>query len=596
MNSQHQTLQNLPKIGIRPVIDGRRMGVRESLEEQTMNMAKATAQLLSEQLHHACGAAVECVIADGCIAGMAESAACEDKFSRQNVGLTITVTPCWCYGSETIDMDPMRPKAIWGFNGTERPGAVYLAAALAAHSQKGIPAFSIYGHDVQDGGDDSIPADVEEKLLRFARAGLAVASMKGKSYMSLGGVSMGIAGSIVDHNFFESWLGMKVQSVDMTELRRRIDQKIYDAEELELALSWADNNFRFGPDLNADQYRRSPESSRAVLRESLLMAMCIRDMMQGNEKLAQQGFVEESLGYNAIAAGFQGQRHWTDQYPNGDTAEALLNSSFDWNGVRKPFVVATENDSLNGVAMLLGHMLTGTAQVFADVRTYWSPEAVKRVTGSDLTGHAKDGIIHLINSGSAALDGSCRQLDAQGNPTMKPHWQISQKEADACLQATEWCPAIHEYFRGGGYSSRFLTRGGVPFTMSRVNIIKGIGPVLQIAEGWSVELPKDVHDTLDKRTNETWPTTWFAPRLTGKGPFTDVYSVMANWGANHGVLTIGHVGADLITLASMLRIPVCMHNVEDGEIYRPSSWAAHGMDTEGQDYRACQNYGPLYKK
>lgn len=596
MNSQHQTLQNLPKIGIRPVIDGRRMGVRESLEEQTMNMAKATAQLLSEQLHHACGAAVECVIADGCIAGMAESAACEDKFSRQNVGLTITVTPCWCYGSETIDMDPMRPKAIWGFNGTERPGAVYLAAALAAHSQKGIPAFSIYGHDVQDGGDDSIPADVEEKLLRFARAGLAVASMKGKSYMSLGGVSMGIAGSIVDHNFFESWLGMKVQSVDMTELRRRIDQKIYDAEELELALSWADNNFRFGPDLNADQYRRSPESSRAVLRESLLMAMCIRDMMQGNEKLAQQGFVEESLGYNAIAAGFQGQRHWTDQYPNGDTAEALLNSSFDWNGVRKPFVVATENDSLNGVAMLFGHMLTGTAQVFADVRTYWSPEAVKRVTGSDLTSHAKDGIIHLINSGSAALDGSCRQLDAQGNPTMKPHWQISQKEADACLQATEWCPAIHEYFRGGGYSSRFLTRGGVPFTMSRVNIIKGIGPVLQIAEGWSVELPKDVHDTLDKRTNETWPTTWFAPRLTGKGPFTDVYSVMANWGANHGVLTIGHVGADLITLASMLRIPVCMHNVEDGEIYRPSSWAAHGMDTEGQDYRACQNYGPLYKK
>ncbi|WP_367298380.1 L-fucose isomerase [Hafnia alvei] len=596
MNSQHQTLQNLPKIGIRPVIDGRRMGVRESLEEQTMNMAKATAQLLSEQLHHACGAAVECVIADGCIAGMAESAACEDKFSRQNVGLTITVTPCWCYGSETIDMDPMRPKAIWGFNGTERPGAVYLAAALAAHSQKGIPAFSIYGHDVQDGGDDSIPADVEEKLLRFARAGLAVASMKGKSYMSLGGVSMGIAGSIVDHNFFESWLGMKVQAVDMTELRRRIDQKIYDAEELELALSWADNNFRFGPDLNAEQYRRSPESSRAVLRESLLMAMCIRDMMQGNKKLAQQGFVEESLGYNAIAAGFQGQRHWTDQYPNGDTAEALLNSSFDWNGVRKPFVVATENDSLNGVAMLFGHMLTGTAQVFADVRTYWSPEAVKRVTGSELTGHAKDGIIHLINSGSAALDGSCRQLDEQGNPTMKPHWQISQKEADACLQATEWCPAIHEYFRGGGYSSRFLTRGGVPFTMSRVNIIKGIGPVLQIAEGWSVELPKDVHDTLDKRTNETWPTTWFAPRLTGKGPFTDVYSVMANWGANHGVLTIGHVGADLITLASMLRIPVCMHNVEDGEIYRPSSWAAHGMDTEGQDYRACQNYGPLYKK
>ncbi|ENF1796548.1 L-fucose isomerase [Salmonella enterica] len=587
---------SLPKIGIRPVIDGRRMGVRESLEEQTMNMAKATAALIIEKIRHACGAQVECVIADTCIAGMTESAACEEKFSSQNVGVTITVTPCWCYGSETIDMDPMRPKAIWGFNGTERPGAVYLAAALAAHNQKGIPAFSIYGHDVQDADDVSIPADVEEKLLRFARAGLAVASMKGKSYLSVGGVSMGIAGSIVDHNFFESWLGMKVQAVDMTELRRRIDQKIYDEAELEMALAWADKNFRYGEDQNAQQYKRNEAQNRAVLKESLLMAMCIRDMMQGNKTLADKGLVEESLGYNAIAAGFQGQRHWTDQYPNGDTAEALLNSSFDWNGVREPFVVATENDSLNGVAMLFGHQLTGTAQIFADVRTYWSPEAVERVTGQALNGLAEHGIIHLINSGSAALDGACKQRDSEGKPTMKPHWEISQQEADACLAATEWCPAIHEYFRGGGYSSRFLTEGGVPFTMTRVNMIKGLGPVLQIAEGWSVELPKAMHDQLDARTNSTWPTTWFAPRLTGKGPFTDVYSVMANWGANHGVLTIGHVGADFITLAAMLRIPVCMHNVEEAKIYRPSAWAAHGMDVEGQDYRACQNYGPLYKR
>lgn len=590
-----QTIQ-LPKIGIRPVIDGRRMGVRESLEEQTMKMARATAEFLQEVVRHPCGTPVECVIADTCIAGMAESAACDDKFSAQNIGLTITVTPCWCYGSETIDMDPFRPKAIWGFNGTERPGAVYLAAALAAHNQKGLPAFSIYGHDVQDANDTRIPADVQEKLLRFTRAGLAVASLKGKSYLSLGGVSMGIAGSIVDHNFFESWLGMKVQAVDMTELRRRIDQKIYDEQELELALSWADKNFKYGPDKNAEQYRRSPESSRAVLRESLQMALCIRDMMQGNPTLATKGFGEEALGYNAIAAGFQGQRHWTDQYPNGDTAEALLNSSFDWNGVREPMVVATENDSLNGVAMLFGHTLTSTAQIFADVRTYWSPEAVQRVTGHQLEGAAEHGIIHLINSGSAALDGTCRQNDAQGKPTIKPHWQVSQQEADACLAATEWCPAIHEYFRGGGFSSRFLTRGGVPFTMSRINLIKGVGPVLQIAEGWSVELPKSVHDTLDKRTDSSWPTTWFAPRLTGKGPFSDVYSVMANWGANHGVLTIGHVGADLITLASMLRIPVCMHNVEEESVYRPTAWGAHGMDIEGQDYRACQNYGPLYKR
>ncbi|MEL4203773.1 L-fucose isomerase [Plesiomonas shigelloides] len=590
-----KTKLSLPKVGIRPAIDGRRMGVRESLEEQTMSMARATAALISETLRHPSGEPVECVIADTCIAGLAESAACEDKFSRHNVGLTITVTPCWCYGSETIDMDPQRPKAIWGFNGTERPGAVYLAAALAAHSQKGIPAFSIYGEDVQDAGDNSIPQDVQDKLLRFTRAGLAVAAIKGKSYLSLGGVSMGIAGSIVDHDFFESWLGMKVQAVDMTELRRRIDQGIYDEEELALALSWADRHFRYGPDLNSEQYRRSPEDNYQVLRESLLMAICIRDMMQGNPKLAEKGWGEEALGYNAVAAGFQGQRHWTDQYPNGDTAEALLNSAFDWNGVRQPLVVATENDSLNGVAMLFGHQLTGTAQVFADVRTYWSPEAVQRVTGQPLTGLAENGIIHLINSGSAALDGTCRQQDAKGRPTIKPHWEISQEEADACLAATEWCPAIHEYFRGGGFSSRFLTRGGVPFTMSRVNLIKGVGPVLQIAEGWSVELPDEMHDILDNRTNATWPTTWFVPRLTGQGPFRDVYSVMANWGANHGVLTAGHVGADLITLASMLRIPVCMHNVADEAIYRPSSWAAHGMDSEGQDYRACSNYGPLYK-
>ncbi|SBT60312.1 L-fucose isomerase [Plesiomonas shigelloides] len=590
-----KTKLSLPKVGIRPAIDGRRMGVRESLEEQTMSMARATAALISETLRHPSGEPVECVIADTCIAGLAESAACEDKFSRHNVGLTITVTPCWCYGSETIDMDPQRPKAIWGFNGTERPGAVYLAAALAAHSQKGIPAFSIYGEDVQDAGDNSIPQDVQDKLLRFTRAGLAVAAIKGKSYLSLGGVSMGIAGSIVDHDFFESWLGMKVQAVDMTELRRRIDQGIYDEEELALALSWADRHFRYGPDLNSEQYRRSPEDNYQVLRESLLMAICIRDMMQGNPKLAEKGWGEEALGYNAVAAGFQGQRHWTDQYPNGDTAEALLNSAFDWNGVRQPLVVATENDSLNGVAMLFGHQLTGTAQVFADVRTYWSPEAVQRVTGQPLTGLAENGIIHLINSGSAALDGTCRQQDAEGRPTIKPHWEISQEEADACLAATEWCPAIHEYFRGGGFSSRFLTRGGVPFTMSRVNLIKGVGPVLQIAEGWSVELPDEMHDILDNRTNATWPTTWFVPRLTGQGPFRDVYSVMANWGANHGVLTAGHVGADLITLASMLRIPVCMHNVADEAIYRPSSWAAHGMDSEGQDYRACSNYGPLYK-
>jgi len=585
----------LVKVGIRPVIDGRRMGVRESLEQQTMDMAINTAQFLTENLRHACGSPVECVIADSCIAGLVESAACEAKFRTHHVGLTITVTPCWCYGSETIDMDSQRPKAIWGFNGTERPGAVYLAAALAAHNQKGNPAFSIYSRDVQDEGDENLPEDVKIKLLRFARAGLTVATLKGKSYLSLGGMSMGIAGSLIDTEFFESWLGMRVQAVDMTELRRRMDNHIYDQNELHRALQWAEQQFRYGPDLNSEQYRRTPEDGQQVLRESLLMAICIRDMMQGNSKLIDQGFAEEALGYNAIASGFQGQRHWTDQYPNGDTAEALLNSSFDWNGVRQPFLVATENDSLNAVSMLFGHLLTGTAQVFADVRTFWSPESVQRVTGKSLTGPARHGIIHLINSGSAALDGTCCHRDTEGNPTIKPHWLVSEDDAQACLDATQWCPAIHEYFRGGGFSSRFVTQGGVAFTMSRINIVKGIGPVLQIAEGWSVELPQDIHDILDKRTNATWPTTWFVPRLTGKGAFTDVYSVMANWGANHSVLTAGHIGADLVTLAAMLRIPVCMHNLEAQDIYRPSAWGAHGMDPEGQDYRACDNYGPLYK-
>jgi L-fucose/D-arabinose isomerase len=568
--------------------------VRESLEAQTMDLAKITAEFLEKHLRHPSGEAVACVIAETCIGGMAEAAACEEQFKVANVGLSITVTPCWCYGTETIDMDPLRPKAIWGFNGTERPGAVYLAAALAGHNQKGLPAFSLYSRDVQDAGDTSIPADVQEKLLRFARAGLVVANIRGKCYLSLGGVSMGIAGSIVDHGFFESWLGMKVQAVDMTELRRRIDRKIYDGEEYALAVAWAEKYFHEGEDVNPPARQRSMAEKRAILHESLLMAICIRDMMQGNPELAKLGFAEEALGYNAIAGGFQGQRHWTDQYPNGDTAEAILNSSFDWNGVRQPLVLATENDSLNGVCMLLGHQLTGTAQVFADVRTYWSPGSVKRVTGHDLGGLAEHGLIHLINSGSAALDGACVQTGADGAPTIKPHWDVTAQDVERCLEATEWCPAVDEYFRGGGYSSKFLTRGGVPFTMSRLNLVKGVGPVLQLAEGWSVDLPPDVHETLDRRTNSTWPTTWFAPRLTGRGAFRDVYSVMANWGANHGVLTIGHVGADFMTLASMLRIPVCMHNVPEEAIYRPTAWAALGMDPEGQDFRACSVFGPLY--
>jgi len=583
----------LPKVGIRPTIDGFRSGVRESLEEQTMGMARRVAELISGRLKHPDGSKVECVIADTCIGGVAEAAMAAEKFESEGVGVSITVTPCWCYGSETIDMHPTMPKAIWGFNGTERPGAVYLAAALAGHNQKGLPAFSIYGHDVQDASDATIPDDVAEKLLRFAKAGLAVATMRGKSYLSIGSVSMGIAGSIVDADFFQSYLGMRNEYVDMSEIIRRVNLGIYDKEEFAKAMAWTKAHCREGADQNPPSMQLSRARKDEIWEFVVKMTIIIRDLMIGNPRLAEMGYGEESLGHNAIAAGFQGQRQWTDFMPNGDFSEAILNSSFDWNGIRQAFVVATENDSLNGVAMLFGHLLTNTAQVFADVRTYWSPEAVKRVTGKTVTGLAAEGFIHLINSGSASLDGS-GQMTINGQPAMKPFWEISEEEVKKCLDATTWYPASQGYFRGGGFSSNFLTRGGMPVTMSRVNLIKGLGPVLQIAEGWTAEIPADIHKVLDERTDKTWPTTWFVPRLTGKGPFRDVYSVMYNWGANHGAFSYGHIGADLITLASMLRIPVCMHNIEEKEIFRPSAWSAFGMDPEGADYRACKTYGPLY--
>ena len=585
---------SLPKIGIRPAIDGRRKGVRESLEDTTMALARATAELLSANLRHPNGQPVECVIADTCIGGVAEAAACAEKFARQGVGVSITVTPCWCYGSETMDMDPLTPKAVWGFNGTERPGAVYLAAVLAAHNQKGLPAFSIYGRDVQDAGDTEIPADVREKLLRFARAGLAAATLRGKSYLSMGGVSMGIAGSIVDQPFFESYLGMRVEVIDMTEFLRRIDQKIYDPVEYERALNWVKANCKEGREYNPPHQQRSRQQKDQDWETVVKMAIIARDLMVGNPRLNDIDYGEEALGHNAVLAGFQGQRQWTDYQPNGDFLEAMLNTSYDWNGFRQPYIVATENDSLNGASMLFGHMLTNTAQVFADVRTYWSPAAVQRVTGYELNGRAAGGIIHLINSGACTLDATgWHEID--GQPAIKPWWQVTEAEAKKCFDATTWYPGMTEYFRGGGYSSAFLARGGMPMTMMRLNLVKGVGPVLQIAEGWTVDLPADVHEQLNERTNPTWPTHWFVPNLTGSGAFRDVYSVMANWGANHGALSYGHIGADLISLASILRIPVCMHNVPEEQVFRPSAWSAFGTsDLEGADYRACASFGPIY--
>lgn len=583
---------SLPKIGIRPVIDGRRKGVRESLEDQTMRMAKNAAKLISENLKYSNRMSVECIIADTCIGGVAEAALCAEKFAANNVGVSLTVTPCWCYGTEVMDTDSLIPKAVWGFNGTERPGAVYLAAALAGYSQLGLPTFGIYGKDVQDKNDESIPEYVKEKILKFVKAGLAVAEMKGKSYLSIGSVSMGIAGSIVNNHFIKDHLGMRTEYVDMVELVRRIDEKIYDEEEFQKALKWTKKFCKEGEDVNKQKSSRARKDFEWEM--VVKMTMIARDLMIGNPRLAEFGYIEESMGHNAIVAGFQGQRHWTDHFPNGDFLEAILNSSFDWNGIRQPFIMATENDSLNGIAMLFGHLLTNTAQIFSDVRTYWSADAVKRVTGKTLKGKAANGIIHLINSGSSTLDGTGMQR-INGKPAMKPFWEISIAEAEKCLQATKWCPAEKEYFRGGGFSSQFLTEGEMPITMSRINLVKGLGPVLQIAEGFTVSLPKDVDYILQRRTSPTWPTTWFAPSLTGKGAFKDVYSVMANWGANHGAVSFGHIGDKLITLASMLRIPVNMHNVNEDSIFRPSAWNAFGTtDLEGADFRACKNFGPLY--
>ncbi len=592
-------MSNYPKIGIRPTIDGRQGGIRESLEDKTMNLAKAVADLISSNLRYPDGTPVECVIADSTIGRVPESAACAEKFEREGVGATITVTSCWCYGSETMDMNPYWPKAVWGFNGTERPGAVYLAAVLAAHAQKGLPAFGIYGHDVQDLPDNTIPSDVAEKLLRFTRAALAVALMRGKSYLSMGSVSMGIAGSIVNPDFFQEYLGMRTESIDLTEIIRRMSEGIYDKEEYEKAMAWTEKYCkpREGEDFkNRPEKRKTREQKDADWEFVVKMTLIMRDLMKGNPRLRDMGFNEEALGHNAIAGGFQGQRQWTDFYPNGDFSEALMNTSFDWNGIREAFVLATENDACNGIAMLFGHLLTNRAQIFSDVRTYWSPEAVKRVTGKELTGRAADGIIHLINSGATTLDGTGQVTDEEGNPVMKPYWEMNDEDVEKCLAATTWYPADRDYFRGGGFSSNFLTKGGMPVTMMRLNLVKGLGPVLQLAEGWTVDVDPEINKVLDMRTDPTWPTTWFVPRLCpDRDAFKDVYSVMNNWGANHGAITYGHIGQDLITLASMLRIPVCMHNVEDDKIFRPAAWNAFGMDKEGADYRACAAYGPVYK-
>ena len=596
--AETRLIGSYPVIGIRPTIDGRRgkIKVRESLEDQTMNMAKSAAKLIEENVFYSNGEHAKVIIADTTIGRVAEAAACEDKFKKAGVDITLTVTPCWCYGAETMDMNPLTIKAVWGFNGTERPGAVYLASVLATHAQKGLPAFGIYGHEVQEADDTTIPQDVQEKILRFARAAVAVATMRGKSYLQIGSVTMGIGGSIISPEFFEEYLGMRVESVDEVEIIRRMEKGIYDEKEYQKALKWVKEKCKPDFDKNPKEMQKSAAEKEKDWEFTAKMACIIKDLYNGNKNLPQ-GCEEEAVGHNAIVGGFQGQRQWTDFYPNCDFPESILNSSFDWNGAREPYILGTENDTLNATSMLFMKLLTGRAQMFADVRTYWSGEAVKRVTGYEIEGKAKeaDGFIHLINSGACCVDACGEVKDEHGNAVMKKWWEVTDKDIDTMMNATTWPYADLGYFRGGGYSSRFVTRAEMPATMIRLNLIKGLGPVLQIVEGWTVKLPDEVTDKLWKRTDYTWPCTWFTPRVTGKGAFKSVYDVMNNWGANHGAISYGHIGADLITMCSMLRIPVCMHNVDEKDIYRPAAWNAFGMDKEGQDYRACVAYGPLYK-
>lgn len=596
--AETRLIGSYPVIGIRPTIDGRRgkIKVRESLEDQTMNMAKSAAKLIEENVFYSNGEHVKVIIADTTIGRVAEAAACEDKFKKAGVDITLTVTPCWCYGAETMDMNPLTIKAVWGFNGTERPGAVYLASVLATHAQKGLPAFGIYGHEVQEADDTTIPQDVQEKILRFARAAVAVATMRGKSYLQIGSVTMGIGGSIISPEFFEEYLGMRVESVDEVEIIRRMEKGIYDEKEYQKALKWVKEKCNPDFDKNPKEMQKTAAEKEKDWEFTAKMACIIKDLYNGNKNLPK-GCEEEAVGHNAIVGGFQGQRQWTDFYPNCDFPESILNSSFDWNGAREPYILGTENDTLNATSMLFMKLLTGRAQMFADVRTYWSGEAVKRVTGYEIEGKAKeaDGFIHLINSGACCVDACGEVKDEHGNAVMKKWWEVTDKDIDTMMNATTWPYADLGYFRGGGYSSRFVTRAEMPATMIRLNLIKGLGPVLQIVEGWTVKLPDEVTDKLWKRTDYTWPCTWFTPRVTGKGAFKSAYDVMNNWGANHGAISYGHIGADLITMCSMLRIPVCMHNVDEKDIYRPAAWNAFGMDKEGQDYRACAAYGPLYK-
>lgn len=601
--STRRLVGQTPTIAITPVADGR-AGAYESNVAGTWRMAEKVSRLIESRVRLPDGTAPRVVVAPEIVYGPRSGALAQEYFQREGVSANIWVSRSWSYSDELMSAcigigSTEWQQAAYGLNQTDRPGAVWLKAFCAAMDEKKRPIFSIYNPDLEDESGDLSPY-VAGRILRFARAAVAAAEMRGKNYLSVGGVSMGIIGSDARRNSFLQTFGMGTVSVDMVAIRGRIDQGFYDHEELESAFKFMKKNFKFSFD---ESQGPRPRDLDELIRETLRMTIIVRDLMIGNPKLASskvgkaQGFkanVERAQGANAIMAGTQGQRQWTDLYPNFDVTESILNSSFDWNGFRAPFVVATENDSKNGIGMLAANLVSGgMSQLFADIRTNWTPESVKKATGKDISRIAPQGFIDKRNSGAGALEYALDLFGlVKGGAGMSVQDVAEAVRADANIQdrlirdacaGTTYMTAALEYFPGDGLSSHFRTPGGIPMTAYRYNMI-GDELTCSVVEGATVELPRDVADCIGRITDRTWPETYWVPR--GMSSF----EYMSRIGPNHDGNSFGLIGADLLTLNAMLRVPVDMHNVPREDIFRPTFWDRCG----GDDFRACEKLGPVY--
>ena len=599
--SERQLVGHIPTIAITPVADGR-PGAYEDNQANTWGMVEKVHNLLSGRITLSDGTPVRFVVAPEIVYGARTGALAQEYYIRQGVSANIWVSRSWAYSDELMSAcqgfgSSEWQQAAYGLNQTDRPGAVWLKAFTAAMDEKNRPIFAIYNPDLEDESGDLSPY-VAERLMRFARCAATVAEMRGKNYLSIGSVSMGIIGSDMRRNTFLHYLGMGTASVDMVAVKGRMDQGFYDHDELELAFNFMKRRFKF----NFGEGQR-PLTPDGLLRDCIKMTMIVRDLMHGNPVLAKasvgarQGFcadVERAQGYNAIAAGTQGQRQWTDLYPNFDMTESLLTSSFDWNGYRAPMIVATENDSKNAIGMLIANLLSGAPQLFADIRTNWTPESIKSATGVDVSKIAPLGLIDKRNSGAGALDyaldifstvkdGSQKTIQ-EVVQAIRAGKRIQQDLIKRAIEATTYEAAVLEYFAGDGLSSSFQTPGGVPLTAYRYNMVDNM-LTCSVVEGETVALPEDVISHISNVTNATWPESYWAPRDMSS------FEYMSRIGPNHDGNSFGLIGADMITINAMLRIPVDMHNVDKADIFRPTMWDRFG----GDDFRACETLGPLYR-